>query len=177
MASTYGVEPYRITNAGIAIEKYLIADSNCDDRGLRDQLQFDIDARYNTWLRNGAVPGQLDTIDPSLDTLGLGFLLTRSVNDPLPSVAGLGLGACSSSPNPFTQDLSLNVTLNRMTYVSVSIYDPLGRMVWGDAKGRSLDPGLHTIHIDGTGLPSGTLYARISTGFGEVKTVKLVHQE
>ncbi|MBS1904856.1 MAG: T9SS type A sorting domain-containing protein, partial [Bacteroidetes bacterium] len=177
MIGTYGVEPYRIANAGIAIEKFLIADSNCDDQGLRDQLQFDIDARYNTWLRNGAVPGQLDTIDPSLDTLGLGFLLTRSVNDPLPSVAGLGLGACSSSPNPFTQELAVNFMLNRMTYVTVSIYDPLGRMVWGDGKGRSLDAGVHTIRIDGTGLPSGTLYARISTGFGEVKTVKLVHQE
>ena len=33
------------------------------------------------------------------------------------------------------------------------------------------------MHIDGKNLPSGTLYARISTGFGEVKTVKLVHDK
>ncbi|MBS1904774.1 MAG: T9SS type A sorting domain-containing protein [Bacteroidetes bacterium] len=87
------------------------------------------------------------------------------------------LSSFTGSPNPFTKETELTYVLNRMTYVTVAIYDELGRMVWGDGKGRSLDAGTHTIDIDGASLPSGTLYARISTGFGEVKTVKLVHQE
>ena len=36
---------------------------------------------------------------------------------------------------------------------------------------------MHRVYLDGNSLPSGTLYGRISTGFGEVKTVKLVHEE
>ena len=63
-----------------------------------------------------------------------------------------------------------------MAYITVEVFDPLGRKVWGDDHGYSLDKGTHTIHLDGAKLSSGTYYARISTGFGEVMTVKLVKQ-
>jgi hypothetical protein len=64
-----------------------------------------------------------------------------------------------------------------MAYIQLAIYDVIGRLVWGDGRGSSLEAGEHTVHIDGTKLLSGTLYARISTGFGEVRTVKLVHEK
>jgi hypothetical protein len=86
------------------------------------------------------------------------------------------LNSLTTSPNPFTAKITLKFTLNRMAYTTIAIYDELGRLVWGDGRGSSLEAGLHTVHIDGKDLPHGTLYARISTGFGEVKTVKLVHE-
>jgi hypothetical protein len=64
-----------------------------------------------------------------------------------------------------------------MTYTTIAVYDVLGRLVWGDGRGSSLEAGEHSIHLDATNFPSGTLYARIATGFGEVKTVKLVHEK
>jgi hypothetical protein len=63
-----------------------------------------------------------------------------------------------------------------MAYIVLTVYDDLGKVVWGNEKGTSLEAGRHTISLDGASLPRGTLYARISTGFGEVKTLKLVRQ-
>jgi len=96
-----------------------------------------------------------------------------SASTPLPSQY---LSSFTSSPNPFTTGTKLNFTLNRMTYVTIEMYDLLGNKTFGNA-GRSYDAGSYEINLDGNTLPSGTLYARISTGFGEVKTVKLVHEK
>ena len=87
------------------------------------------------------------------------------------------LASFTSSPNPFIKSTTLEFTLNRMAYITLAIYDELGRLVWGDGRGSSLEAGTHDIQIDGSSLPGGTLYARITTGFGEVKTVKLVHEK
>ena len=78
-------------------------------------------------------------------------------------------------PNPFTTEANLDFTLSGNAYVQLAIYDELGRLVWGDGEGSSSEKGEHSIYIDGRSLPGGTLYARISTGFGQVKTLKLVH--
>ena len=114
---------------------------------------------------------------PPLDSLGLGFLLKAGVVSPSTSLPSQYLASFTSNPNPFINETSLEFTLNRMSYVTLAVYDELGRLVWGDGRGSSLEAGTHSIQIDGRSLPSGTLYARISTGFGEVKTVKLVHEK
>ncbi|MFI5265093.1 MAG: T9SS type A sorting domain-containing protein, partial [Candidatus Kapaibacterium sp.] len=82
----------------------------------------------------------------------------------------------TSNPNPFTADAKLRFELNRMSYVTIEVFDLLGNKVYGSA-GQSYEAGRYEIVLDGKTLPHGTLYARISTGFGEVKTVKLIHQE
>ncbi len=115
---------------------------------------------------------------PSLDSMGLGFLLGNT--GVTPTISGLGmqyLASFTSSPNPFIKKTTLEFTLNRMAYITLSVYDALGRLVWGDGRGSSLEAGTHDIQIDGSLLPSGTLYERIATGFGEVKTVKLIHEK
>ncbi len=113
---------------------------------------------------------------PPLDSLGLGFLLKAGVVSPSTQLSTQYLASFTSSPNPFMNETSVEFTLNRMSYVTLAIYDELGRLVWG-YPGSSLEAGMHTVQIDGAKLPSGTLYARISTGFGEVKTVKLEHEK
>ena len=115
---------------------------------------------------------------PPLDSIGLGIVLQHDAHlSVTPTIPSNYLVSFTTSPNPFNKETTLQFTLNRMTYITFAVYDELGRLVWGDGRGASLEAGMHTIHLDGKGLPSGTLYARISTGFGEVKTVKLVHEK
>jgi hypothetical protein len=168
IAGTYGVYSsgrYNLHNAGLAVIDFL-RHTKCASPGLDSQYQREI----NHLKENGE-----DTTLPTLEQIGLGFLLKSSSPSPI-SFQSIYLESFISSPNPFIKETTLEFTLNRMAYTTIAIYDELGRLVWGDGKGSSLEAGLHTVHIDGKGLPHGTLYARISTGFGEVKTVKLVHE-
>ncbi len=136
-----------------------------------------LDKQYSQDSASSAHRGENPTHLIPLDSLGLGFLLKGAVSpsdgSTLPSQY---LASFTSSPNPFNKETTLQFTLNRMTYTTVAVYDELGRLVWGDGRGSSLEAGTHTIHLDASNFPSGTLYARISTGFGEVKTVKLIHE-
>jgi hypothetical protein len=110
---------------------------------------------------------------PPLDSLGLGFLLKAST--PSPTTVGSNyLASFTSSPNPFKSEIHLRFHLNQIAYTTIDIYDVLGHLVWGDGKGRSFEAGDHEVVVEGSLLPEGSLYARISTGFGEVKTVKLI---
>ncbi len=168
IAGTYQYGKYHPL-ATLAILKYI--DSNgCSSKGNRDQIVTDSSIDF----QEGYDPTHL----PSLDSLGLGFLLQKngvpSESGALPSIY---LTSFASNPNPFKNEIALDFTLNRMSYVTLAIYDELGRSVWGDGRGSSLEAGRHTVHIEGRSLPSGSLYARIATGFGEVKTVKLVHEK
>ena len=162
----FGKYRYRATHA---ILNYLRHNKHCEAPGL--DIQFSSDSAY---IANHGI----DTALVPLDSLGLGFLdslAKAGVHSPSIS-QGIYLASFTSSPNPFIKETTLEFTLNRMAYITLEIYDELGRVVWGDSKGSSLEAGVHTIHLDGNSLPRGTLYARISTGFGEVKTVKLVHE-
>ena len=179
ISGTYSYGKYNLPNATLAVLNYLRHNSNCDGPGLEKLYQDDINDRHREWqtlLLAGDTTIE-DTVLPSLDQIGLGFLLKNNApktNGPLSSQY---LASFTSSPNPFIRKTSLQFTLNRMSYVTLSVYDELGRLVWGVGRGSSLEAGMHEVQLDGRSLPSGTLYARISTGFGEVKTVKLVHEK
>ncbi len=86
------------------------------------------------------------------------------------------LSSFTSSPNPFTANTKLHFALNRMSYVTIEVYDLLGNKVFSNAA-RSYDAGSYEILLDGKTLPQGILNARISTGFGEVQTLKLVNEQ
>ena len=118
----------------------------------------------------------MDTTIPTLDQLGLGFLLTHQAVSPSTALPTIYLASFTSTPNPFKAETTLSFELNRMAYVTVEVFDPLGRKVWGDDHGYSLDKGLHLVHLEAAKLSSGSYYARISTGFGEVKTVKIIKE-
>ena len=176
IVGTYGYGKWNIPNAGLAIIKYLMDNPNCNSEGLRDEYNNTLRSRHDTWVSRGSDPKvPEDTVLPSLDKLGLGFLLKNTVT-PATNLASQYLASFTSTPNPFKAETTLSFELNRMAYVTVEVFDPLGRKVWGDDHGYSLDKGLHLVHLDGAKLSSGSYYARISTGFGEVKTVKIIKE-
>jgi len=153
----------------LAVMNYLRSTRVCWDS--LSQVEYTNDSAYDAG--HGYDVNHL----PPLDSLGLGFLIKSGV---VPTTTGIGMSylvSFTSSPNPFGKSTTLEFILNRMSYIQLAVYDELGRLVWGDGRGSSIEAGMHSVQIDGTKLPSGTLYARISTGFGEVKTVKLVHEK
>jgi hypothetical protein len=178
IAGTYQFGKYNLPNARLAILIYLRNNPNCAGPGLDYDIQGIIDDRHHEWLiRHQAGDNSAeDTTLPSLDQIGLGFLLKNSAPSPTAPLSSIYLASFTSSPNPFTAETKLRFALNRMSYVSIEVYDLLGNKVYGNASGRTYEAGSYEIALDGKTLPHGTLYARISTGFGEVKTVKLVHE-
>lgn len=176
MIATYQYGPYSYTNAPLAVMKFLLENHNCASPGLQETYDQTIKSRHESWISKGDTTIPEDTTIPSLDQIGLGALLNHSGASPSTTPSQIYLASFTSSPNPFKEEMHLRFHLNRMAYTTIGIYDLLGHQVWGDGKGRSLEAGDHEILIDGKSLPEGSLYARISTGFGEVKTVKLVHE-
>ncbi len=166
IVGTYGSnDPF--PNSSLAVLRYALSLPNCYSSTAQKQ--------YDNSIENLIQSGK-DTTIPPLDSIGLGFLLTHNSVSPSTVLPTMYLASFTSSPNPYKTETTLSFELNRMAYITVEVFDPLGRKVWGDDHGYSLDKGIHTVHLDGAKFSSGTYYARISTGFGEVKTVKLVKQ-
>ena len=166
---------HNVPNATIAGLKYLIDSTKCSDPGIQQEFKNDTASRRQNWLSSGDTSKPIDTTLPSLDSIGLGFLLGHGLAS-APLVSATVPLSFTVSNNPFIAETKLRFDLSRMTYATVEVYDVLGNKVFGNA-GRSYDAGSYEINLDGNSLPSGTLYARITTGFGEVKTVKLVHEK
>jgi hypothetical protein len=177
---TYRYGKWAIANAELTIAKYLMQNPYCDEQGLQDFYNNSLKSRHDSWLtlyNDGDTTAKEDTTLPSLDSLGLGFLLKGSVTPSTGTLPSQYLASFTASENPFITETKLRFVLNRMAYITIDIFDELGRPIYGEGSGRTYDVGSHEIIIDGNTIPSGTLYARISTGFGEVKTVKLVHEK
>ena len=154
-------------NAGLAVLKYALSLPNCYNSTAQKQ--------YDESIKHLIASGK-DTTLPPLDSIGLGFLLTHNGVSPSTALPAIYLASFTSTPNPFKAETTLSFELNRMAYVTVEVFDPLGRKVWGDDHGYSVEKGLHSVHLDGGKLSSGSYYARISTGFGEVKTVQIIKE-
>ncbi|HET9135984.1 MAG TPA: T9SS type A sorting domain-containing protein [Candidatus Kapabacteria bacterium] len=176
MINTYQYGPYNYTNAPLAVMKFLLDNSNCKSPGLQEFYNNTINSRHESWLSKKDTTVPEDTTLPSLDDIGLGALLHHNGVSPSTAPPQIYLASFTSSPNPFKNETHLRFHLNRMAYTTIGIYDVLGHQVWGDGKGRSLEAGDHEVVVDGSLLPEGSLYARIETGFGEVRTVKLVKE-
>jgi hypothetical protein len=167
IAGTFRFGKYNSTASALAVLDFIRHIKECWNAGLDKEYSKDsLDLHMST----------TDTSIPTLEQLDLGILRIHGAVGAGKSISSIYLGSCISSPNPFLKETTLEFKLNRMAYTTIAVYDLLGRLVWGDGRGSSLEAGKHVIYFDGKDLPHGTLYARISTGFGEVKTVKLIHE-
>ncbi len=78
-------------------------------------------------------------------------------------------------PNPFNPQAQFRFAVNRSQAVRVDLYDMLGRRVTVLYEGAPLAGQMHTVRIDGRGLPSGTYLVRVhGETFVETQTVMLL---
>ncbi|MGA9117040.1 MAG: pectinesterase family protein [Bacteroidota bacterium] len=81
-------------------------------------------------------------------------------------------GLNQNYPNPFNGVSLLEFRLAERDHVRLSVFDVLGREV-ARLTDAVLEPGLHRLRFDGSGLSSGTYFSRLRAG-GTVRTRKMM---
>ncbi len=66
-------------------------------------------------------------------------------------------------PNPFNPETSISFTIEKNSHVSLAVYDRLGRFVTS-LLSSTMNPGIHQVTFDASGLASGMYYYRLTTG-------------
>ncbi len=170
-------------NAALAVARYIESSHHCpQDSGYYAQEDSGTRAvQHQHWLDTCQMFGHdtllfpEDTTLPSLHSLGLDILygppssVTSGVWQP-------GMGELHASANPFRKETTISYESGEYAYTSFQVLDILGHVVQGDFKGSVLNPGEHSFTIDGTQLPAGTYYARVSTLAGGTRMIKLVKE-
>ncbi len=78
-------------------------------------------------------------------------------------------------PNPFNSSTKISYTLNGPDFVTLNIYDRLGRKIKSLAN-EFKSTNTYSIDIDGSGLESGIYFYKLKIGVGcfEVKKMILI---
>jgi hypothetical protein len=78
----------------------------------------------------------------------------------------------SAYPNPFNPSTTISFSLPRTSNVTLSVYDVTGRKV-ETLIDKSLNAGEHSMDFNGSALPSGLYFARLTAG-DVMQTQKMV---
>jgi hypothetical protein len=76
-------------------------------------------------------------------------------------------------PNPFNPSTVIAYSIPKTDFVTLKIYDPLGREVLMLINGI-LKSGTYSIHFDGKGLSSGIYFYKLQAGKDFVETKKML---
>jgi hypothetical protein len=77
-------------------------------------------------------------------------------------------------PNPFNPSTTIYYQIGARSYVTLRIFDVLGREVWMPVNGIE-QPGLKSVSFNAEGLTSGVYYYRLRAGsFVETKMMVLI---
>ncbi len=179
-------------NAVIAVDRFLLQSGRCtfydsslkgaliNDSLQRHQIWWDTFSRHHEYVDTNfpgdSVDFPVDTTIPTIQQLGLQVLLGPPAEVSTSTFSQKGMGVLTASENPFNKETTVSFLMGEYAYVSFQLSDVLGRVVQGDFKGTVLPPGAHSFDIDGTNLPSGTYFARVTTPLGETRTLKLVKE-
>jgi hypothetical protein len=167
----------------IAVCKYILESGKCPlyEYDFRESYTNGRFAQYQHWIdsvddRKDDPRYALDTTLPSLEELDLEILRGPNAG----GVKGKGdqaslLSQVRVSPNPFKIESELSFTLPASELITFEVFDELGRVVQ-EAKRTLYLEGSHTFTISGEGLASGSYYARLTTGRGETRTLRVVKQ-
>ena len=110
--------------------------------------------------------------DPNNDIV-LKQATTTEVNGvPLDNTAGIHYALDQNYPNPFNPVTRLSFTIAEKQFVSLRIYDELGKEV-ADLINTPMDPGSYSVRWDAHGLSSGVYFYQIHAG-NFIETKKLV---
>jgi hypothetical protein len=84
------------------------------------------------------------------------------------------LGLEQNYPNPFNPSTTIEFVLPKSAFVTLRVYDLLGRQV-GELVNEKLGPSTHKTQWDASGLASGVYFYRLQAGdFVETKKLLLV---
>ena len=142
------------------------------DSSLEFTLHVFVDA-----VTNGTAHVRLrvgDYFNPS-DTLGFQFTastlpLTSVKEEDVPNSYSLR----QNYPNPFNPSTKINFTLAKTGYVTLKVYDVIGKLVKTLLDGYK-SSGDHTINFNATNLPSGIYFYRLqSDNFNSVRKMILI---
>ena len=166
-------------NGSIALIDYILQTDHCPEytkywlEGRQDTRQRQIEKWQDTVKDPVATP--LDTAAISIDSIGFSILKGPQFgavkNHTLQSI---DLGGLRTSKNPFTDETTLETTISDAMMLRLEVFDVLGKQVY--LENEFFSPGDVRWTLDGKLLPKGSLYARVSTISGGVKTVKLVKE-
>jgi hypothetical protein len=127
------------------------------------------DSLYSAWSRHvKSRPVVMNTLTVQVQDSSTGF---TSPEDNLPGAITLS----QNYPNPFNPSTTIEFAINKAAYVTLRVYDLLGRDVVTLFKGR-LQPEKHRIAFDASGLPSGMYFYAlvVNNEFRETKKLLIV---
>ena len=109
----------------------------------------------------------------STDIFAYGSPLT-SVHEILRSVSPTGFYVSQNYPNPFNPSTAISYQLSANSFVTLKVYDVLGREVAMLVNGKQ-SAGYHEVTFDAAKLSSGVYFYRISVGkFSSVKKLVVI---
>jgi Leucine-rich repeat (LRR) protein len=154
--------------------------------------------RYQWFKDNVAIPGADSSSFriPAVDSSHAGAYVCRVTNNVVPNLSiysrpvtllvqgsvfaeetGLGLPLAfylgQNYPNPFNPSTHIPYSVRGSGFVSLKVFDVLGREV-ATLVNEVKQPGIHSAVFDGTNLPSGVYFYRL-TGGEHVQTKTMVH--
>ncbi|MBK8552470.1 MAG: T9SS type A sorting domain-containing protein [Ignavibacteria bacterium] len=85
-----------------------------------------------------------------------------------------GYSLSQNYPNPFNPVTNLEFGISDLGFVSLKVYDILGKEVV-TLVNEKLSPGKYQVEFDGSGLPSGVYFYRLTAGeFTDTKRMMLI---
>ncbi|MDP4198113.1 MAG: T9SS type A sorting domain-containing protein [Bacteroidota bacterium] len=167
--------------AELSILKFLIDNPRCGkdpswSRAYDMTRHGQVSAWYGTvWARD--TTAKFDSTLPSLHDLGLDSLLQDAAAGV--SFEALGPQIIADAhvlANPFPNETSISLTINREAYLHIELFDLLGNRVQKAGFEGIFESGQRVVPLGMSSQPPGTYYLRISTANNEVRTIKLVKE-
>ena len=150
--------------AGIVVE---VADTTTDETYVGRIIPIVRDGETGAGINFGSGPG--DSWQP-LFTLTLDH--TTGTDENYSQILPRNFELLQNYPNPFNPSTVIGYSLPKSTFVSVRVYDLLGREV-GTIVSEKQEAGQHGALFNGDGLSSGVYFYRIQT-VGFVQTKKML---
>lgn len=167
-------------NYPLTVYQWLLLNTNCDSSSVAHLYGTGRNAQLRDW-KNAGQSYPLDTTLPPLSNWGLDTLFAKHfqfVNQNVKHGPDI-LTTATASPNPTGSGTVLTFGMAQTAYVRVELFDVLGTVVRGPSSAvrgfeEYLGVGNHSVPLDMSTLPSGTYYARLTTAYGETRTVQIV---